>query len=195
MFSSRRRRLFFELERLMSAFFNLAEAAVRFGVAAAAERAAEHEALEAACVTIETKAKNYIGAPHSWWPPLAAETLKAKDNVNSPLLESGAMRDSIEHVVHGQSGFVGSNDDRAVWQEMGTSRGVPPRSFLGHAAQESGAEIAKMTAKIIGTAIGAALSGSRVSEIIEMARFVGHVAHEVKETASDMLYSDEDQKR
>ena len=82
---------------------NLAGAAARFAAAAAAERAAEHEALEAACVMIETKAKNYIGVPHSWWPPLAAETLRQKGGVNTPLLESGAKRDILEQCGTGRA--------------------------------------------------------------------------------------------
>ena len=77
---------------------------------------------------VEERAKGLIGHPNASWPPLAPETLKRKDNVNTPLLETGEMRDLIEHVVANSShGYVGSNDDKAVWQELGTSRGIPPR--------------------------------------------------------------------
>jgi hypothetical protein len=173
---------------------NLAEAAIRFGVAAAAEKAAEKEALEAACRIVETRAKNLIGVPHSFWEPLKPETIDRKDGINSPLLESGAMRDSIEHVVHHPSGFVGSNSDIAVYQELGTSR-IPPRSYLGHAASESGEDVAKIFGSTVAGAIGAALGGSSVLAAVEMARFIGHVAHEVKETASDLLESPDEEKR
>jgi phage gpG-like protein len=176
----------------MAGIMGLAEAAARMAAAAADIEAAKRAALEAACVTIETKAKNYIGVPHSWWPPLAAETLRRKDGVNTPLLEQGNMRDSIEHtVVDNNHAWVGSNDPVAEYQELGTSRGIPPRSFLAHAAQDSGEEIAKMTARIVGGAIGAGLAGSRVTEFFELARLAGH---EVKELGEDLVTPDEEQK-
>jgi hypothetical protein len=52
--------------------------------------------------------------------PLAPEL--AKDGVNTPLLETGEMRASIEWNADAHHGFVGSNNDKAIWQELGTSR-------------------------------------------------------------------------
>jgi hypothetical protein len=173
---------------------NLAEAAIRFGVAAAAEKAAEQAALESACILIEMRAKNYIGVPHSWWPDLKPETLKAKGGINTPLLESGEMRDSIEHVVHHPSGFVGSNSDTAVYQELGTSR-IPPRSFLGHAASESGEEVAKIVGTTVAGAIGAALGGSSVLAAIEALRFVGEALKPIKELGEDLVTPDDEKRR
>jgi hypothetical protein len=106
---------------------------------------------------VEAKAKGLIGHPHSWWPPLAPETLKRKDGVNTALLETGEMRDSIEHtVVDHEHGYVGSNNDKAVWHELGTSR-VPPRSFLGAAAALEGPAVAKMAGEVMSATIGGAL--------------------------------------
>ena len=48
---------------------------------------------------VKERAKGLIGHPNASWPPLAPETLKRKDNVNTPLLETGEMRYLIEHVV------------------------------------------------------------------------------------------------
>lgn len=104
----------------------------------------EHRALEIACRHIEGTAKGYIGSTHGWWPALKPSTIAAKANGNTPLLETGDMLNSIEHTVRGKEGHVGSNDMKAVWQELGTSRGIPPRSFLGHAAQAEGGKVAKM---------------------------------------------------
>ncbi|HZZ22020.1 MAG TPA: hypothetical protein VFE60_05345 [Roseiarcus sp.] len=143
---------------------------------------------------IETRAKNYLGHPHGWWPPLKAETLRQKGGINTPLLEQGNMRDSIEHVVQGSSGFVGSNSDIAVYQELGTSR-IPPRSFLGHAAQESGPEVAKIVAKTVGTAMAAALSGSSVLAAIEMLHFAGEALKPIKELGEDLVTPDEEKNR
>lgn len=101
---------------------------------------AQHAALEKAAVIVETEAKaeigNYQGAagPFAAWAPLKPETIARKVNGDTPLLETGEMRDSIEHMVQGNSAYVGSNNEKALWQENGTSRGIPPRSFLGGAA-------------------------------------------------------------
>jgi hypothetical protein len=65
---------------------------------------------------------------------------------NSPLLETGEMRASIEWNSHGLEGHVGSNSDKAVWQELGTSR-IPPRSFLVGAAVHMEEQIHKMAAR------------------------------------------------
>ena len=84
---------------MMAGFLNLAEAAARFAAAAVDIEAAKHAALEEACQIVEERAKGLIGHPNTSWPPLAPETLKRKDNINTPLLETGEMRDLIEHVV------------------------------------------------------------------------------------------------
>jgi hypothetical protein len=79
---------------------------------------------------------------------------------------------------------VGSNDPVAVLQELGSSRNLPPRSFLAHAAMESGPEIAKMTAKVVGSAIGAALGGHSVEH--EILKLVGEVAHRVYDDVKEL---------
>ena len=121
---------------------NLMQAAASLVAMSAEYEKAKHDALEAACVVIEDEAKRVIGTYDYGWQPLAPATIARKANGDTPLLETGKMRDSIEHTVHGDSGFVGSNDDKAVWQELGTSRGIPPRSFLGGAAAHKGREAA-----------------------------------------------------
>jgi phage gpG-like protein len=50
------------------------------------------------------------------------------------------MRDSISHSVHGDEARVGSNLDKALFQEMGTSR-IPPRLFLQGAVHQKMPEI------------------------------------------------------
>jgi HK97 gp10 family phage protein len=102
----------------------------------------EHKVLEKAAVVVETEAKRVIGTYDYGWTPLAESTL-AKKSADTPLLETGEMRDSIEHTVHGNEAEIGSNNDKALWQEYGTSR-IPPRSFLGGALTHKEAEIVKM---------------------------------------------------
>ena len=107
------------------------------------------------------------------------------------------MRDSIEHVVVDSShGYVGSNDDKAVWQELGTSRGIPPRSFIGLAAHLEGPNVAKVAGKTLVATIGAGLAGRRVHDFFEIARLAGEAFHKVGETARDVLTPpDEDENR
>jgi HK97 gp10 family phage protein len=99
----------------------------------------EHEALEKAAVIVETEAKRVIGTYEYGWPPLAPSTLEKKA-ADTPLLETGKMRDSITHSVSGNEARVGSNEDTALWQEMGTVR-IPPRPFLQGAVQHKIKEV------------------------------------------------------
>src|SRR4051794_36413616 len=123
----------------------LLELAAKLGEIALAQHEMEHHALEQAAVVVEKRAKEKIGeyqdqaGPFIAWPELADAT-KA-DRVNQgypedePGLRSGEMRDSIEHVVVDSEAQVGSNDDKLVWFELGTSK-QPPRSVLGGAVIE-----------------------------------------------------------
>lgn len=76
---------------------------------------------------------------------------------NEPLLRTGELRDSIEHAVGAGEAAIGSNNDKAVWQELGTDK-IPPRSFLGSAAVEN----AEAVKKIVGETIVIALVGKDV---------------------------------
>lgn len=107
-----------------------------------------HAGLERASIIVEREAKRLIGhdenpaaGPFAAWPELADATIEEKERLGyfgvvseyDSLLRTGEMRDSVEHVVEGQEAAVGSNDDKAVWQEIGTGH-IPARSFLGAAA-------------------------------------------------------------
>jgi hypothetical protein len=103
---------------------------------------------------VEKRAKDSIGhyqtaaGEYSAWAPLkpATEARKAVMGypANAPLLASGAMRDSISHVVArrmlGATVTVGSPDQLLVYHEFGT-RKMPPRPVLGPAMFRSKAEI------------------------------------------------------
>jgi phage gpG-like protein len=103
-------------------------------------RAFEHAALEKAAVIVETEAKRVIGTYDYSWTPLAPSTIARKATGDSPLLETGELRESIEHNVDGLVANIGSNNMKAVWHELGTSR-VPPRSFLVQAAVHKEKEV------------------------------------------------------
>jgi phage gpG-like protein len=113
-------------------------------------REIEHDMKEAeaaivrqACIMVATEAKRVLGTDGYNWPALSEHTKKTQPGM---LLETGEMRDSISWTAHGNEGHVGSNNDKAVWQELGTSR-IPPRSFLAGALHHEAPEIVKMAAK------------------------------------------------
>jgi phage gpG-like protein len=101
--------------------------------------------LEESAELVEKRAKAKIGhyqdqeGPFIAWPELAESTKsdRARQGYpeDEPLLRSGEMRDSIEHTVGKDEAQIGSNNDKAVWQELGTEH-IPPRSFLGGAMAE-----------------------------------------------------------
>jgi HK97 gp10 family phage protein len=94
---------------------------------------AEHEALEAAAVIVETEAKRVLGTYDYEWPELADATKEDRVHQgfseNEPGLRTGEMRDSIEHTVFPKEAYVGSNDDHLVYFDIGTSK-QPPRPVL-----------------------------------------------------------------
>ncbi len=93
---------------------------------------------EAVMVVVEAQAREVIGTYLYGWTPLAeatkADRVRQGYPEDEPLLRTGALADSIHHMVEDQGsvvqGLVWSGDIVALWQEMGTSRGIPPRSFL-----------------------------------------------------------------
>jgi phage gpG-like protein len=101
-----------------------------------------HEALEKAAKLVEEEAKHAIGTYEFGWPRLAESTL-AKKGADTPLLETGSLRDSYTHEVHGNEARIGSDQEKAVWFEYGTSK-MPPRPVLLPAALKKEPEIVKI---------------------------------------------------
>lgn len=113
---------------------------------------AKTSALEKGAQIIEDEAKRVLGTYDYGWPPLKPATIARKANGDTPLLESGEMRGSIEHTVKGDMAHIGSNNDKAVWHELGTPK-VPPRPFLSGAAAAKGKEIADLLGRRAHTAL------------------------------------------
>jgi hypothetical protein len=82
--------------------------------------------VEKACRMIEKEAKAAIGTYRYDWEPLKPETVARKARGDTPLLETGELRDSIEHVVVREGkevvGYVGTNDPIEKYHEFGTSK-------------------------------------------------------------------------
>jgi phage gpG-like protein len=141
-----------------------------------------------ACEMVCAEAKRVIGEGYPEWPALKPETL-ARKMMNTPLLETGELRASIEWNSHELEGHVGSNNDKAVWHELGTSK-IPPRSFLMGAAVRMEPKIHKMAARAVMAVMRG--EGMHGSEMMELLHLLKHVAHEVKETVKDALETNDD---
>lgn len=127
---------------------NLLELAERMSIAAVGIEAHIASAIEEGCVILQDGAKEAIGTYTFGWPRLGPDAIARHGD--TPLLETGALKASIEHVSSGSEGWVGTNDPKAAWQEFGTSRGIPPRPFLGGAVMHYGDKVeAKIASEII----------------------------------------------
>lgn len=90
----------------------------------------------------ETLAHHYPGHYQPGWAPLAESTLEDKASkgfpVPSPLLRTGEMAESYKRELEPTelAVVVGSEEQNALWQEMGTSR-IPPRPVLAPAMASS----------------------------------------------------------
>lgn len=132
----------------------------------------ERGALEEAAKVIEKEAKRVIGTYDYGWKELAPSTQDTRESLgfepDEPLLRTGGLRDSIEHtVVSNTEAVIGSNDDKAVYAELGTST-EPARSFLAGAASAKGKECAEIIGKAMIEAVaGGAVLGSAVDTYIE----------------------------
>jgi hypothetical protein len=93
---------------------------------------------EIVMASVATDAKAAIGTYEYGWPQLADSTkqnrVSAGFSENEPLIRRGDMRASVawkaELSPEGAEGLVYSDDKIALYQELGTNRGIPPRSFL-----------------------------------------------------------------
>lgn len=134
---------------------DLATAAVFFA-AVGREFVGYQDELEAAATILEKQAKDLIGVPQPEWAPLAPATLERKGGVNTPLLETGEMRDSITHNADAHEAHVGSNNPKLKWHEFGSIKlgGAwggpnPPRPVLGVAMVRAEPAIKDAVGKVV----------------------------------------------
>lgn len=150
--------------------------------------------IEQACKIVQKKAKAAIGKDHEMWAPLAESTIADKQAhgfpTPKPLLRTGQLRDSIEYVVHGTEGAVGSDLDIAFWQELGTSR-IPPRSFLVSSAISSEDKIHRMAAAATISALSGFGHGAR--DVRELLHLLHQAGDALKELGEDLLGEHDDE--
>lgn len=91
----------------------------------------------------ESLAASYPGTYQPGWAPLAESTIKDKQDkgfpVPSPLKRTGDMAASYKKELDlpALAMVIGSPEKKALWQEMGTSRGIPPRPVCALAVKNS----------------------------------------------------------
>jgi hypothetical protein len=105
----------------------------------AKEIASAPTGMDKAASILQDRAKQVIGTYDLGWPALAASTL-AKKGADTPLLETGGLRDSIQKTVEPFVAHVGTDDPVGRYQELGTDK-IPPRSFIRASAVEKEKEI------------------------------------------------------
>lgn len=147
---------------ITKSFDSLTSFVMHLAAAEVAVHLAEHRALDQAARLIEREAKAEIGhyqpevGPFPAWAPLADSTEKQKENAgypaNAPLLATGEMRDSIRREVAGNEAVVGSDEEKMVWHELGTSK-MPARPVLGPAAFKNQEAIGKLIGAHVVSAI------------------------------------------
>jgi phage gpG-like protein len=117
---------------------------------------------------------------------------RAQGQGDTPLLETGELRDSIQHVVGREGtevvGYVGTNDPIAKYHELGT-RTIPPRSFLGEAAMRQEHKIHTMMLKTVAATLDR--SGPHYREMRELFHVLHMAYNEGKELFDDLLDEDE----
>jgi hypothetical protein len=144
----------------------------------------EEACVEKACKMIEKEAKAAIGTYRFDWEPLKPETIAHKARGDTPLLETGELKESIEHTVGREGaevvGYVGTNDPIAKYHELGT-RTIPPRSFLGEAAMRKEHKIHEMMGRVV---VGTFVAGELYHAL--------HMAYEAIKKLVDELVPDEE---
>lgn len=119
----------------------------------------------------ETLARGYIGHEQDGWPmawePLSSATVDGfrhwrgfwvlgKEDLGfggaeSPLLRTGTLRDSIDSNVVGLWGEVGSNEKRALYNELGTPGAdypIPPRPFIAKGMMDAAYDIEELAGAV-----------------------------------------------
>jgi hypothetical protein len=132
-------------------------------------------------VAVQKRAKESLGHYQKGWPDLAASTLRKK-NDDTPLLETGALRDSIgaKVIMHGKEhgvAYVGTDDMHGVWAELGT-RHEPPRPFLLSAALHKKSDIDTIARKWVRSAWISAGRDNEVLHLLHAIRLLIEVAKE-----------------
>jgi phage gpG-like protein len=160
-------------------FYSLAAFALKLGAIEADLKLAGSGIIAEWCWAVRENARSALGTYRYGWEPLAASTL-ARKSEDTPLLETGQLRDSIGIKLSHDRGEVGTNDPYAEFHEHGSSH-EPPRSFMLNAALEATGQIHKWADHYIGAAIaGRGMHATNLATILHRVRIILEIAREVK---------------
>jgi len=158
----------------MKEFGNIESFVEHLAALEVAEALAARRALSQCAKIVEKRAKDKIGeyqqqaGPFVAWAELAESTKRDRERQgypeDEPGLRSGEMRDSVGHVLSTDSleAQIGSNDDKMVFFELGTSK-QPPRSVLGGAMADELHKIGEVLEKSL---YGVLVSGNPVAALV-----------------------------
>ena len=130
-------------------------------------------------------AKDSLGEYQPGWPALQPETIARKTTGDSPLLETGELRDSIKWNSDKHEAYVGTDNPKGIWHEFGTGQVtpiIPPRPFLGAAMVASEKEIHKIFERNVARSFA---GGGELMELLRGLREIGHEAKELGEQVMD----------
>lgn len=109
-------------------------------------------------VAIRDRAKEKIGTYQEAtgdfpaWEQLAESTQEQREKAgytpNDPLDRTGELRESITTRADGNGSITGTPLDKGLWMENGTEK-IPPRPYLGPAAEEEMQKIGLITSPLI----------------------------------------------
>jgi hypothetical protein len=171
----------------VNGMFSLLEAAAHFRAFGANVEIAKQATLAEIAILIRDEAKSAIGTYKYNWQPLAESTV-ARKGADEPLLFTGELRDSMEAKIFAdeEKAYVGSNNDKAVWHELGTNH-FPPRSFLLSAALQKEREAVNIAKRNIRTAWTSAVTGHNdLAQLLHALRILIDVAHEIVRTGKHL---------
>ena len=120
------------------------------------------------------------------------ETIARKTTGDSPLLETGELRDSIKWNSDKHEAYVGTDNPKGIWHEFGTGQVtpiIPPRPFLGAAMVASEKEIHKIFERNVARAFAGG------GELMELFRGLREIGHEAKELGEQFMDDTMDNKR
>jgi HK97 gp10 family phage protein len=163
-------------------FFTILEAVAKFKAFETNMKYAGEAILVELAVLIRDNAKASLGHYQKGWPSLAESTLRKK-NDDTPLFETGVLRDSIGAKVfmhgpeHGRA-VVGTDEMSGVYAEQGT-RHEPPRPFLLPAALDARKDVAKIAKRYIHAAWTSAGRDNEMLHLLHAIKLLLEVAHEV----------------
>jgi phage gpG-like protein len=162
----------------MASMFTLLSFAAKLGAIELDLKLAGQGILAEYALKVRQNAMDAIGTYRYGWPALGPEAVARHGD--TPLLETGQLKNSIGITLYENRAVIGTNDETAEFHEYGTSK-MPPRPFMLPAALEAYGEIHKSADKYIRAALrGQGMHSTDLHTILARVRLILEIAREVK---------------